>query len=230
MPDDKHTQDMKKRFPGNDYTNPEKKPNGNDEQKPVENSPARQKKENRVSVKKKTLGERIADAFLDESVRKRFISDWVFPGVDTFIGDLVHSILLALFGDSVTDNITGGRFRRRNDDDDRPTMKYHDRTGDRSERRGVLSRPSRAPEITFLYREDAEKVWKWLQEDLEKYHRTSLKDFYEYVSKATDGEIEFQTDFQMKNLGWFELSDEPPITHVRNGWLLEMPRTEDIRR
>lgn len=227
----KTEREMEQRFPSNNYTKRAREGN----QSGSQSQEQQQKKKKRnpysgklVTEKKKTVGERIADTFLDEEVRNRFIADWVFPGIDTFLGDILHSILLALFGDKADPRSGRGR-RNRNDDDDRPTMRYH-RSSDDDRGRRNYSKPSKRPQLVFRRKEDAEKVKRKLYDDLDQYDRVSLKSFYNYVEEVTGGEIEVQTDFPLSSWGWFDLS-EMDVVHDRDGgWLLDMPKAVDIRR
>ena len=216
---------LREEFPGNSYTSikPRKE---SDVPEKVEGKNKDNK--GRVREKKRTVGERIADSFLatdKEEVREHLIFDWFIPGIKTIIEDLIHMIL---YGDASRGD---GRIRRRDGESSLRRVNYNSIYDDRRRRDDeyISRRGSRKPELTFDRRSDAEQVLSGMSELIEDYGRATMKDFYNLVSEVTYGEIDIPTEYTMTRYGWSNLS-AASITHVRDGYLLRMPRAEVIER
>lgn len=214
------TREQERRFPSNNYTDPSGSEKATKTQ--ATNPPVAKSTMPRVKQSEPTIGERIVNNLTDEKVKERFISDWVFPGIETLLKNLLHSVLLGIFGDKAGDY---NMRRERDGNSGGPTMKYHNSNGSSSgsndQTKGI--RASTQPQLTFLRKDDAEKVLRMLRDDITNYKHTTLKNFYSYVEQATDGEILVKTSFVMTNWGWTDLS-QVPIVYTGEGWLLDMPK------
>lgn len=210
-------------FPGNSYTNI--KPRPQDVPKPADKKDGAKK--GRVTEKKKTIGERIADNFLatdKEEIQEHVLFDFIIPGIKTIIEDIVHMILYGGDGDSRI---------RRDRGESRPRYvsydrKYEDR---RSRDEYVPHRASRHPELIFNRRSDAEQVLSGMCEYIDDYGKATLKDFYNVVFEVTDGDIDVPTDYTMTRYGWRNLAQASVVKvrdRGRDGYLLRMPKAEVI--
>lgn len=210
--------DKEENLPGNSYT----------KISPKTSEPKKGEKDRkgRVTEKKKTVGERIADNFLatdGEEIREHVLFDFLIPGIKTIIEDIVHMILFGGKGDSRISRDRG---------ESRPRYVEYNRSFDDKRKRSdefVSRRGSRHPELIFTRRSDAEQVMSGMLEYIEDYGRATLKDFYNVVFEVSEGEIDIPTDYTMTRYGWYDLK-AARVTHVREGYLLQMPKTEVIGR
>lgn len=210
----KPTESTTREYPSNRYTDIVPKKD--------DTAPKTVKKANDDSEEKRpTVGERIVQNLSDEKIKKSFISDWLFPGIESLLKDVLHGILLGIFGReaSVSSKTSGER---------NGGLKYHRSSlSDSSVKPGL--KPSKRPRITFEYKDQAEEVWSMVGDDIDNYGVATLKDFYSYVDQATSGDIKVQTSFAMTSWGWHDIS-EGQITHTSDGWLMEMPMAEPLSK
>ena len=212
--------DREENLPGNSYT--KISPKNPDPKKP--DKPGKDKK-GRVSEKKKTVGERIADNFLatdGEEIREHVLFDFLIPGIKNIIEDIVHMILFGGRSDSRISRDRG---------ESRPRYVEYHRADERRKRDDeyISRRGTRHPELIFTRRSDAEQVMSGMMECIEDYGKATLKDFYNIVFEVSEGEIDIPTDYTMTRYGWYDLKTAR-VTHVREGYLLQMPKTEVIGR
>ena len=209
------------RFPSNNYT--EIKPREEIEKassKQVEEKP---KKKARAREQKRTLGERIADNFLNmdhEQIRDRLLFDWLFPEIISTIDDILRMIL---FGDR------NGGSRRSRDRDRRGYTTYNsiydERRRDR-ERDGSspIHRNFKRIRMEFYDRKDAEEVVDDLREAIEESNTgwVTVKELYSHEN------VQMPTDSTMYKWGWYDLED-CQITRKGDMYVLEMPPAEVIK-
>lgn len=216
---------LKEEFPGNSYTSI--KPRKEDDiLKPVDKD--EKKSKGRVKEKKKSITERIADNFLatdKEEIQERFVFDWLIPGIKSLIESIVHMIL---YGDA---SVGDGRIRRSKGESSLRKIEYNSIYDERRRRDDayVSRRGSRHPELIFARRIDAEQVLSGLCEYIDDYGKATMKDFYNIVFDVTEGEIDIPTEYTMTRYGWTDLS-AASVVHVRDGYLLRMPKAEVIGR
>jgi hypothetical protein len=88
-----------------------------------------------------------------------------------------------------------------------------------------MSRRARAThdfeEIIFPSRTDAEAVLTSLFDTLELYNEVKLSEFYELAG--------ISGNFTDERYGWTDLRGSRPV-RTRNGWLLDLPRPEQLER
>lgn len=218
---------LREEFPGNSYTNVKQRKQENDE---TDISKERTPK-GRVREKKKTIGERIAESFLatdKEAVGEHILFDWVVPGIKTIVEDIVHMLL---YGDT---GRGAGSIRRIGDSRGEGKIRRvpYDSIYDDPRRRDdafLSQRGSRKPELVFSRRTDAEQVKAGMREYIEDYGRVTMKEFYNIVFEASEGEIDIPTSYTQTRYGWRDAS-RVQVIHVREGWLLDVPRAEVIER
>ena len=215
---------LREEFPGNSYTDIKPRKEDDISKKPSDDK----KNKGRVHDRKKTVGERIADSFLatdKEEIREHLLFDWFIPGIKTIVEDIVHMIL---YGDAARGD---GRIRRDRGESSLRRVSYNSIYDEKRRRDDeyISRRGSRRPELTFDRRSDAEQVLSGVSELIEEYGQATMKDFYNIVSEVTYGDIDIPTDYTMTRYGWTNLS-AASVVHVRDGYLLKMPKAEVIGR
>jgi len=215
---------LKQEFPGNSYTDIKQK-------KVPETSssaPAKKSDKGRVKEKRKSIGERIAESFLatdKEEIREHLLFDWIVPGIKTVIEDIVHMIL---YGDASRGD---GRIRRDRGDSKLRKIPYNSIYDDprRRDDAYIAQRGSRRPELIFDRKSDAEQVLSGMCEYIDDYGKITMKEFYNLVSEVTDGDIDIPTSYTQTRYGWYDVSNVS-VVHVREGYLLRLPKAEVIDR
>lgn len=177
---------------------------------------------NRVTTQKKSLGQKFGETFLsDESggVGSYIFNDVLIPALkDTFVDMVEGAINMAFYGDTRRrshgrSSISRGRVER---------VSYEDRFDSRSGRRSAPRGRARydMDNIRFKTRADADLTLDTLTEYLDKYDSVSVGDVYESLGIPTQA-----NDF---HYGWYELGG----AHIRKsrdgGYVLEMPRLEEL--
>ena len=208
-------------FPSNSYRNI--KPAKKEESPPAVKSKGQNDgKKGRVTEKKKTIGERIAENFIStdkEEIREHVVFDVIIPVIKTVIEDIVHMFLYGGGSDSRIIRERG---------ESRPRYVYYSQKSDDRRRRDdepISHRGNRRPELIFNRRSDAEQVLSGMCEFIDDYGKATRKDFYNVVFEVSDGELNFPTDYTMTRYGWRDLSTAS-VVQVREGYLLKMPRAE----
>lgn len=171
--------------------------------------------------KKKSIGQRLTDSFLctsGDDIKDRVIFDWVIPGIKNIMEDILHMIL---FGEKVDPRIKRERGESRMSV--RPYNKYY--SDDRRDKERYIpsdrERRSREPEVIYPTKADAEEVMVKMFDIVADGQRATLKDLYSLS--------DMPTDFAMSNWGWRDLTGMD-VVQVRGGWMLKMPRMEELRR
>lgn len=218
---------LKEEFPGNPYTNIKPKNTGDGEAGAAK-LPVKKQERGRVKEKRKTVGERIAESFLatdKEEIREHVLFDWIIPGIKTVIEDLVHMIL---YGDA---SRSDGRIRRDRGESKMRKIPYNSMFDDprRSDDPYISQRGSRRPELIFDRKADAEQVLSGMCEYIDDYGKVTMKEFYNIVAEVTDGYIDIPTSYTQTRYGWYDASGIS-IIHVRDGYLLKVPKAEVIDR
>ena len=171
---------------------------------------------NRVTTQKKSLGQKFGETFLsDESggVGSYIFNDVLIPALkDTFVDMVEGAINMAFYGD------TRHRSRGRSSVE---RVSYDDRFDDRRRRSAPRGRARYDMDnIRFKTRADADLTLDTLTEYLDKYDSVSVGDVYESLGIPTQA-----NDF---HYGWYELGG----AHIRKsrdgGYVLEMPRLEEL--
>ena len=213
------TKSLEERFPSNNYT--QIKP-----REEIAKKDDKPKKKATAREQKRTLGERIADNFLNmdhEQIRDRLLFDWLFPEIIATIDDILRMIF---FGDR-----NGGGSRRRRDRD-RDSRGYTSYNSIYDERRRDRERDAPSPihrnfkriRMEFFDREEAEEVRDDLREAIEESSSgwVTVKELYSHEN------VQMPTDSTMYKWGWRDL-EECPITRKGEMYVLEMPPAEVIR-
>lgn len=175
----------------------------------------------KVSVRKESLGSKMADTFLTDNVgnvKNYIFFDVLVPAIKDTIADMINNTVNMMFY-----NTPGGRHTNRNgikaggsrvsysgyyDDRERRS-----KPEPRRERRGGLS------EVIFETRADAKEALDSMHDILQRYKILSVAEYYELAGVE---EIETYTD---RDFGWYpgDLDNVQPIRD-RDGFKLTMPR------
>lgn len=175
---------------------------------------------NRVTTQKKSLGQKFGETFLsDESggVGSYIFNDVLIPALkDTFVDMVEGAINMAFYGD------TRHRSRSRSSTISRGIVNCtpYDASFDRRR----LAPRGRAryemDNLRFDSRADADTLLDTLTEYLDQYGSVSVGDVFESIDIPTQA-----NDF---HYGWYELGG----AHIRKsrdgGYVLEMPRLEEL--
>lgn len=194
-----------------------KKPTKAEERKKIEKVV-----KSRVTTQKKSIGQKFSEAFLsDESggVGSYIYNDVLIPALkDTFVDMVEGAINMALYGD--TRRRSRGRSSISRTSIER--IPYDDRFGSHSKRRSAPRGRARyeMDNLVFDSRADADTLLDTLTEYLDKYDSVSVGDVFESLDIPTQA-----NDFRY---GWYELGG----AHIRKsrdgGYVLEMPRLEEL--
>lgn len=220
---DENEKTVEERFPGNSYT--DIKPRTESDVPSKSNPPA--KKKSKDMTQKKTFGERIADSFLEvdhKAIRERLIFDMLIPWLKDTAEDLLHMVLYG--GNSYG--------RRRDRDRDKPSRRDYNSIYDGSRRRDRDDEPierRNLRRIRILIRDDRRKVAEGVIRDLieEQEDRgggyITVKDLYSHP------DVDLKTDYVQSEWGWRELYfDDVRFTRDSDGWIIEMPKSEMLKR
>ena len=176
----------------------------------------------RVTTQKKSLGQKFGETFLSdesEGVGSYIFNDVLIPALkDTFVDMVEGAINMAFYGDTRRrsrgrSSISRGSVER---------VSYEDRFDSRSRRRSAPRGRARyeMDNLRFDSRADAEILLDTLTEYLDQYGSVSVGDVFESINIPTQA-----NDF---HYGWYELGG----AHIRKardgGYILEMPRLEEI--
>lgn len=220
---EEQTRSLEEKFPSNNFT--QIKPREELVKRDNKQSEAKPKKKATAREQKMTLGERIADNFLNmdhEQIRDRLLFDWLFPEVIATIDDILRMIF---FGDR-----NGGSRRSRDRSRDRRGYTSYNSIYDEKQRdrdRDVSSpihRNYKRIRIEFFDRAEADEVRDDLREAIEESSSgwVTVKELYSHEN------VQMPTDSTMYKWGWRDL-EECPITRKGEMYVLEMPPAEVIR-
>jgi hypothetical protein len=171
-----------------------------------------------VKVKKKSGFHKFTDVFVSEdagSVKSYILSDVVIPAAKQLISDIVtDGIGMLLYGESgrrSSKSSNAGRVSYRN---------FYDKRDDGRSRGSVRARTSYSyDDIVLATRGEAEDVLARMDELLDTYGVATVADLCDLV--GITGEY---TD---NRYGWTNLRNAD-VVHVRDGYLLKMPRALPI--
>ena len=207
------------RFPSNNYT--EIKPREEIAKASGKQAEEKPKKKARAREQKRTLGERIADNFLNmdhEQIRDRLLFDWLFPEIISTIDDILRMIF---FGDR------NGGSRRSRDRDRRGYTTYNSIYDERRrDRERDTPDPTRQNfkriRLEFYDRADADEIIDDLREAIEESNNgwVTVKELYSTA--------ELPTNSAMYKWGWYDLEDAR-VTRKGDVYVLEMPPAEVIK-
>lgn len=176
---------------------------------------------NRVTTQKKSLGQKFGETFLSdesEGVGSYIFNDVLIPALkDTFVDMVEGAINMAFYGDTRRRSRGRSSFSRGSVE----RVSYDDRFDDRRRRSAPRGRARYDMDnIRFKTRADADLTIDTLTEYLDKYDSVSVGDVYESLGIPTQA-----NDF---HYGWYELGG----AHIRKsrdgGYVLEMPRLEEL--
>lgn len=175
----------------------------------------------RVTTQKKSLSQKFGETFLsDESggVGSYIFNDVLIPALkDTFVDMVEGAINMAFYGDTRCRSRGRSSFSRGSVE----RVSYDGRFGDRR-RRSVPRGRARyeMDNLRFDSRADADTLLDTLTEYLDQYGSVSVGDVFESIDIPTQA-----NDF---HYGWYELGG----AHIRKardgGYILELPRLEEI--
>lgn len=174
----------------------------------------------KVKKKKKSLGRRMSESFLEEdssSVFSYILNDVLLPAAKDTLSDMVNkSVEMFLYGSE------GGYSSRRSQDRGNRTRvnysSYYER--DNRDRFRVNRRASHNfDDILFDDRNEAEEVLTRLCDLVYEYGEASVQDFYDLVGMTSS-----YTD---QKWGWTNLSTAR-VVRTRDGFAIRVPRVEEI--
>ena len=205
------------RFPSNSYSSIRapgkiKKVNVSGEQ----NDPPPDKVLDGVKPEKKTLMKRIADAFIAvdaKDIKTYLIFDVLIPGLKRGAEDLLH---MALYNDKKTDRVTRSRGESRI-----RRLEYSSIRPARDDDDVMLSRRTLAgdTDLVFPTRDKAEEALDMVAERIHATGFATLKYYYTITRQ--------ETEWSQSKWGWRSM-DGATIVQCRGGYLLKMPRLEEI--
>ena len=177
-----------------------------------------------VTIRKAPLGRRIMESFNGEdrsSVGQYLLFDIIVPEFKRIISDVVSTgVERLLFGENArSGRASSGRHHTRYD-------RFHESSRGRREEPRQLSRQARAThdfrDIVIGDRGEAERVKDELLEYLDIYHVASVSVFYDLVG--------ISGTFQDDRWGWYDLRGIRVVPARGGGYMLELPRPEEIER
>lgn len=174
----------------------------------------------KVIERKKPLGQKIKDTFIGENMHNvgRFVLfDVLVPAAKSMIVDAMSKgTERAFYGETRRNNTSGSRSNYTPYNQMSPTSR-------RPEQRRDISYRARAThdfnEIVLETRGEAEEVIDQLNNLLDDYQVVTVSELYDTVG--------ITGDFTDDKWGWTDLRTAH-ITRVREGYLLNMPRTEPV--
>lgn len=203
------------RFPSNSYSSIRTVAKGKPE-KEQEEAPIKAVK-GTVQQKKKTLGERIADAFISTTktdIRDYFIFDVLVPGLKRGIEDFIHMVLY--------NDRKGGKVNRSRGESRIRRVGYNSIYASSREDEPALSSQYRSgySDLTFDREEDAESVLDAVADRIEDRGYATLSYFNSIAGMPTE--------WTQNDWGW-KTTAGSKIYQLRNGrWILKMPRLEEL--
>jgi len=199
-------------YPNNSHTARERKPEGS--------SPPDKKLEKVVSgetkTRKKSEVKKFANIFVPEdveNVKSYILIDVIVPGIKNAIADAVS---IMLFGEA-------GRLGGRNNKGSRASyQRYYD---DRRDDRRDYGRPRAVSgfdydDIVFDTRGDAALALDQMESAINQYSLVSVADLYDLAGITC-------RSYTANKYGWTDLRGAK-VVRVRDGYILELPRTVQI--
>lgn len=178
----------------------------------------------KVTIPKKTLGEKLAETFVMadlETVVKSIVSDTIVPKVKSTICDIFESLpRMLLYGDGKSRPKGSGSSASRNETT--PYYKYNRPSGYDScygsaEPSSVPYRRTSVENVEFENRSDAEAVLTELRERIYSEGCVSVNTFLTVIGRPEEH------SYTKTQYGWNSLADAR-IEATRNGWVLKLPK------
>lgn len=176
-----------------------------------------------VTIKKPSIGKRIADSFKGDDVQNvgsYLLFDVMLPAAKTLISDMVtQGIERALFGESSTrprpsSSRSGYQSYNRMHNPARQGF-----SGPATTSRLEVRDPNAFDDIILEYREDAVKVLDVMRDILDQYGVVSVADLRESVGQSGN--------FTDNKSGWYDLRNAG-VARSRGGYVLNLPRPERL--
>ena len=195
----------------------------------IGNPPAEKKAERvtqgAVTTRKKSLGRRFFDIFIDENVsdvKTYLIYDVLVPAIKENIADLINSAVGMLFFGEASRRVV-----RRNNGNSNSKINYggYFNGGSRTERMPSYGRSRIAhnfEDVVFETRADAELVLDGLMDILQEYKQVSVADLYDLAGKSTE--------FTDNKYGWIELRGARVVGSPTRGYIIDLPRCVALER
>jgi hypothetical protein len=196
---------------------------------PAEKAEVKRVVEGDVILRKKPMGKRLRDAFIGGdgmTVREYVIGDILVPALRDLVSDItIGGIEHMLYGDRVPPGRRTSRPGLPGGGGIRYDLAARGAIGRREDPRQSMSRRGRAThdieEIVFPTRTDAEATLTGLFDILEQYDAVKLSDLYELVGQSSN--------YVDERFGWTDLRGSR-VVRTRHGFLLDLPRTEQLER
>lgn len=192
------------------------------------NPPAEKKAEcvtqGTVTTRKKSLGRRFFDIFIDENVsdvKTYLVYDVLVPAIKENIADLINSAVGMLFFGEASRRIV----RRNNGGNSKINYGGYFNGGSKTERMPSYGRSRIAhnfDDVVFETRADAELVLDGLMDILQEYKQVSVADLYDLAGKSTE--------FTDNKYGWIELRGARVVGSPTRGYIIDLPRCVTLER
>lgn len=192
-------------------------------------SPPAEKKAERVTqgtvtTRKKSLGRRFFDIFIDENVgdvKTYLVYDVLVPAIKENIADLINSAVGMLFFGEASRRVV----RRNNGSNSKINYGGYFNGGTKTERMPSYGRSRIAhnfDDVVFETRADAELVLDGLMDILQEYKQVSVADLYDLAGKSTE--------FTDNKYGWIELRGARVVGSPTRGYIIDLPRCVTLER
>ena len=192
------------------------------------NPPAEKKAERvtqgTVTTRKKSLGRRFFDIFIDENVgdvKTYLVYDVLVPAIKENIADLINSAVGMLFFGEASRRVV----RRNNGSNSKINYGGYFNGGTKTERMPSYGRSRIAhnfDDVVFETRADAELVLDGLMDILQEYKQVSVADLYDLAGKSTE--------FTDNKYGWIELRGARVVGSPARGYIIDLPRCVTLER
>lgn len=173
----------------------------------------------KVVTKKKN---KLLSSFISDdavSIKDYIMDEFLIPLVQKTICDIFEEIPKTIFygksgrrRSSNSDRVSYTKYSSRRDRD----RDYRDRDRDRYDRRTNIFDST---DIVFDSRGEAEKVLAVMDEIMQEYEIVRVADLYDLAGVSCD--------FPANDYGWTNIRNAR-VVHVRDGWVIEMPRAVSI--
>lgn len=172
----------------------------------------------KVVTKKKN---KLLSSFISDdavSIKDYIVDEFLIPLVQKTICDIFEEIPKTIFygksgrrRSSNSDRISYTKYSSRRDRD----RDYRDRDRDSYRRTDIFD----STDIVFDSRGEAEKVLAVMDEIMQEYEIVRVADLYDLAGVSCD--------FPANDYGWTNIRNAR-VVHVRDGWVIEMPRAVSI--
>ena len=179
-----------------------------------------------VTTRKRSLGRRFFDIFVDENVgdvKTYLVYDVLVPAIKENIADLINSAVGMIFFGEATRRVV----RRSNGNGTGSKVNYggYFNGGTRTERIPSYGRSRIAhnfEDVVFETRADAELVLDGMADILQEYKQVSVADLYDLAGRSTE--------FTDNNFGWTDLRGARVTGSPTRGYVIELPRCITLGR